>query len=168
MRIKHKIIFWLLLPLFLIGAVTKGYSSAQINEPTSSEIVWHWTDDKHAERIIIFETTVDGKVVSNARFPVRMAARSEIKPEQKQKILEYNFILKKKKGRNFNDVSHGSVEGNIWEAGMEKNGIIFGISWVTGNQVILNTLHFAQIDKLEADEIAPGVNFKTYWLPKQK
>jgi len=162
MKTYKEIIPWLLL------LVLAGYSVAQDKQTTSSEIVWHWTDHEHAERIIIFETTIDGHLVATAKFPVNRAARGEIKPEQKQRIFEYNFILHKKKGRSFNDVYHGSVEGNIWEAGMEKDSIIFGISWVTRNQIMLNTLHFAQLDKVEAVEIAPGVHFKTYWAPKQQ
>jgi hypothetical protein len=161
MKTYKEIIPWLLLSLLA------GYSVAQDKQTTSSEIVWHRTVHEHAERIIIFETTVDGQLVATAKFPVSRAARGEIKPEQKQEIFSYNFILSRKRGRSFNDVSSGRVEGNIWEAGGEKDGIIFGISWVTDNRVILNTLHYALLDKVEAVEIAPNVYFKSYWLPKQ-
>ncbi len=166
MNTYHKIIPCLLL-LLLIGVVTKGYPAPQDKQSTSSDIVWHWTDHERAERIIIFETTVDGQLVATAKFPVSSSARGEIKPEQKQKIFSYNFILGRKRGRSFNDVSRGRVEGNIWEAGREKDGIIFGISWVTDNQIILNTLHYASLVKVEVAVIAPSVYFKSYWLPKQ-
>jgi hypothetical protein len=161
MKTYKRIIPHLLL-LFLAG-----YAFAQDKQTTSSEIVWHWTALQPAERIIIFETTVDGELLATAKFPVSRAARGQIKPEEKQTIFEYNFVLHKKQGRSLNEVSQGSVEGNIWIAGMEKDGIIFGISWVTRNQIILNTLHFAALDKVEAVEIAPGVYFKSYWLAKQ-
>jgi hypothetical protein len=165
MKLRHKINFWLL-PVLLLVTVSNGYPESQDNQ--QSEIVWHWTDDEHAERFIVFETTVDDKLISTAKFPVSKKARAQIKPEPKQQIFEYHFVLQKKKGRIFNDITHGKVEGNIWEAGMEKDGIIFGVSWVTDNQIMLNTLQFAPVDKIKTNKIDQGVYFKTYWVPKQK
>lgn len=51
--------------------------------------------------------------------------------------------------------------------GLEPNGVIFGISWATGNKILLNTLHIATIDKTETSEIAPGGFLKTYWTSKK-
>ena len=114
MKLRHKIKIYLL-PVLLLIAVSTAYSETKNTESSQSEVVWHWTDEEHAEKTIIFETTVDGKVVSTARFPVRRDMRSEIKPEKKQKIIEYNFTLHGKKGRNFRGVTHGKVEVTMVE-----------------------------------------------------
>ena len=158
----HKIVTCSFVILLIVTA-TNCYPIAEGN-PSSSEIVWHLSDYEDAEKIVYFVTSVDGKLIDKALFPVRRDVRSEIKSVQK--TFTYKFILPQKNSRYFNDVTTGDVEGNIWIAGGESNGLIFGISWVTGNQIILNTLQFAPIDEVENTEIAPGVIFSTYWLTK--
>ena len=166
MKLLHKIIF-LLLFLVVLSAASNGYSETEKKESQQSEIVWHWTDDEHAERFIIFETTVDGKLIATAKFPVTRIARGDVKPDPKQKIFEYKFVLHGKKGRTFRGIAKGKVEGNIWEAGMERNGILFGVSWVTKDNIMMNTLHLAVLDETNVSEQGRGVHFKTYWQPKK-
>jgi hypothetical protein len=112
MKLLHKIIV-ALLPITLLFAVSNGYSETEIKESQQSDVIWHWTDDEHAERYIIFETTVDSKLIATAKFPVSRLTRGEVKPDPKQKIFEYNFVLHKKKGRSFRGIAKGKVEGNI-------------------------------------------------------
>ncbi len=162
MKLLHKIIL-ALFPLAFVFAASNGSGEVENKDTQQSEIVWHWTDDEHAERFIIFETTVDGKLITAARFPVSRLARGEVKADPKQKVFEYYFDLHKKKGRTFRGIVKGKVEGNIWEAGMEKDGIIFGVSWVTKNYIMMNTLHMAVLDETNVSEQGKGVYFKTYW-----
>jgi hypothetical protein len=166
MKLLHKIMV-ALLPMTLLFAASNGYSETEKIASHQSDIVWHWTDDEHAERFIIFETTVDGKLIATAKFPVSRLARGDVGPDPKQKIFEYNFVLREKKGRAFRGITQGKVEGNIWEAGMEKDGIIFGVSWVTKNTIMMNTLHIAVLDETKVSNQGRGVYFKTYWQNKK-
>ncbi len=162
------IVAWFVVTMITITNPSPAWSQSPEMKSAAPDIVWHETSEEKAERIIIFESNVDGNIISSARFPVSKSARSDIKPGKKQKTFEYSFTLHKQNDRNFRGVTSGNIEGSVWMAGLGPNGIIFGISWVTGNKIIiLNTLHIATLDNVETSEIAPGVFFKTYWTTKK-
>jgi len=161
------IVAWFLVVMITITNPSLAWSQPPEIKSAAPDIVWHETSEDKAERIVAFESIVDGNIIASARFPVSQSDRSDIKPEKKQKIFKYSFTLHKNNDRNFRGVTSGNIEGNIWVAGLGPNGIIFGISWITDNKIILNTLHIATIDKEETSEIAPGVFFKTYWTSKK-
>lgn len=149
----------------ILMAFLMGLSCCCLAAQEAEEKVWHWTDAKHAEKTLVLDTTVDSKIVSTVKFPVCRVTRTEVKTETKQRIVGYHFLLKKLSGRNFIcNISSGNVEGNIWEAGMDKTDIILGISWVINNCVVLNTIHIAVVDKEDVYSQGLGVQTKSYWL----
>lgn len=54
-----------------------------------------------------------------------------------------------------------SIEGNIWEAGTDPGIILFGVSFMTKKQLLLNTIHIAKADRASATEIDPGMVVRT-------
>ena len=59
-----------------------------------------------------------------------------------------------------------AVEGNIWEAGSESDSVLLGISFSTKDQVLLNTLHIAEMGRTSSSELAPGLIVKTSMAKK--
>jgi hypothetical protein len=54
-----------------------------------------------------------------------------------------------------------TIEGNVWQAGVNSSDIILGISFVTGNQILLNTLHVANAQAASQYELAAGLTSET-------
>jgi hypothetical protein len=98
--------------------------------------------------------------------------RSDIEPEKPQRILKFYFKAKCSIFKSGEDSSLDSlfesfgkrrIEGNIWEAGKDPNDIIFGVSFVAKNQIMLNGIHIAEIKKASKTDLAVGLIIKTYF-----
>lgn len=53
------------------------------------------------------------------------------------------------------------IEGNIWEAGTDAGIIYFGLSFMTKEQLLLNTIHIARPDRVSVTQIDPGIVVRT-------
>jgi hypothetical protein len=58
--------------------------------------------------------------------------------------------------------STDSIEGDIWQAGAESDSLILGISFDTGRQILLNTLHCARLDRQTSSKLDKGLFITTY------
>jgi hypothetical protein len=61
--------------------------------------------------------------------------------------------------------SNDSVEGDIWQASGDPDDLILGVSFDTGKQILLNTLHIARPSKKTSSELDPGLFITTYPVP---
>jgi hypothetical protein len=55
-----------------------------------------------------------------------------------------------------------NIEGNVWQSGTDPGVILFGLSFPTGKQVLLNTIHVAQLGRASRSEIDPGITVRTF------
>lgn len=55
-----------------------------------------------------------------------------------------------------------SIEGDIWQAGGEPDALIIGISFDTGKQILLKTIHVAKPGKQTSSEVDKGIFITTY------
>jgi hypothetical protein len=58
-----------------------------------------------------------------------------------------------------------SIEGDIWQAGGEPDALILGISFDTGKQILLNTLHIANPGKQTSSQLDKDLFITTYPVP---
>lgn len=54
------------------------------------------------------------------------------------------------------------VEGDIWQASGDTDALILGISFATKHQILLNTLHVANVDRKSTAELDKGLYIITY------
>lgn len=106
------------------------------------------------------------KIIYCEFYPLCVMHRSEIEPEQPQKILEFHFEADSK---TFSEMkgSGRHVEGNIWKAGSDPGFILLGVSFQAtdeDNRVLLNTIHIAPPDEASQSMLANGLVIKTYPL----
>ena len=57
--------------------------------------------------------------------------------------------------------STDAIQGDIWQAGGERDALILGISFDTKNRILLNTLHIARPDRQESSELDKGLSITT-------
>lgn len=54
-----------------------------------------------------------------------------------------------------------NIEGSIWQAGADPDDLLLGVSFMTKDRVLLNTIHVAIPDKLAQTKIDSGMLVKT-------
>ena len=60
------------------------------------------------------------------------------------------------------------IEGNIWLAGSDPGAVLFGLSFATEHQVLLNTVHAAKPDHESRSEIDRGMWVRTFPVRSNK
>ena len=58
-----------------------------------------------------------------------------------------------------------TIEGNIWQAAEDPDGLLLGVSFATKKQVLLNTIHLAKANSVSQSEVDNGILVKTFPLP---
>jgi hypothetical protein len=113
------------------------------------------------------EVRVDGKSVFRSSFPIcKRTSPPSADRSGKQEILAFTF----KGGRTFQGQyqtnSEETVEGNIWQAAPDPDGLILGVSFVSKkqNQILLNAVEFAQAGRRSVQEVDPGIFVETFPL----
>lgn len=128
----------------ILGAVLAFASQHAAAATTKDEVVWTWYGNCPAGQVLRVRALLDDKVVHTLDVPICSMRRSAIPREREQRILAFRF---RAPGRTFADerpaASSTQVEGNIWIAGHDADGITFGVSITDDRAVLLNSLHFA-------------------------
>ncbi len=132
--------------------------------PTSAreEVVWHWFGGCASSDSLVLDVSLDGKSLYSSTFPICRARRTDIKPEPQQRILEFRFDGEPHRFRRRNPATGPQpIQGNIWEVGGERYAILLGVSFATGDQVLLNTVHIARADSPSRSERVRGLVITT-------
>ncbi len=99
-------------------------------------------------------------------FPVCPVDNRAKETEPEHKILAFAF----KGGYAFQGEYHttrkDTIEGNIWQAGNDPDTILFGLSFSNGKQILLNTIHVANVKSKSSSEIDRGLIVRTF--PREK
>jgi len=92
-------------------------------------------------------------------------SRAEVRSQATPQRVEFSF----KGGHTFQDqyrtTSEQTIEANIWQAGVESDVLLLGVSFSTKDQVLLNTVHVAKPDHDSQSRLDPGMVIRTRPLP---
>jgi hypothetical protein len=124
------------------------------------DVVWHWFSKCSDGKLIKFEVIQDSNIIYTASFPICHVHQRDIMPEPEQRIL--SFFVESKKYKYFGAKNGTRLEGNIWEAGTDSDGIVLGVSFSTKNKTFLNSLFILDPDKPSEYEFAKGLVVKTF------
>jgi hypothetical protein len=66
--------------------------------------------------------------------------------------------------RDYDDTTRARepVEGDVWEAGAESDVLLLGVSFSTGDRIVMNTIHIAHPGSPDTTAIADGLLILTY------
>ena len=130
-------------------------SPQQLEAAPNEPPVWHWYSECAKQQKVELKMLLDGAVIYKSTFSACSMPRSSIVPEPKQRGLE--FTLPAKGNQRLKVPTKIPVEGNIWEAGSDPDAILVGVSFATKDQVLLNTLHIAEMGKTTTSQLARGL-----------
>lgn len=134
-----------------------------------TERVWYWFA-KCGGPAMTLEVKLDGTTISKTTFPICHALRDSLTSNNgnEQKRIEFPFRSKRTiVWTGYRDESDETkadelVEGSIWQAGADPDCLIIGVSFFSGDKILMNTLHIAYPEKRESSEIASGLVISTY------
>jgi len=136
--------------------------------PRTSFWAWYLMEDdcRGCEKLGL-ELLLDGKSVHSCTLKVRHMERTKA---LSSKHLARTFAFSFKGGHNFQNeyptTPQDTIEVNIWQAGVESDELILGVSFVGKHRILLNTLHFAKPDRASEMLLDPGLLIRTYPLPQ--
>jgi hypothetical protein len=138
-------------------------SFAQDTTSSEDRSVWHWFTSLTQSQTLQVRVSFLGKAVYQKSIPIRRMHRSEIKPEQPQKILKFFFKADPKIfDPEFKVYPPQRIEGNIWEAGRDADDILLGVSFVIPRRILLNTIHIALPIRSARSQLAKGLSIETF------
>jgi hypothetical protein len=100
---------------------------------------------------------LDSKVLYRDVLPICRGSRNS-----EDGRVEFHFIGGHSFQGEYHTHSTDSIEGDIWQAGGEPDALILGISFDTGKQILLNTVHVARPEKQTTSTLDKGLFITTY------
>jgi hypothetical protein len=145
----------------LILAITPSLLWPQDSQ-VAPQPLWYWFGNCSEKTHMGFEMLLNGKVIHRSSFSICPISDRSKETDRKQKIVAFSF----KGGHVFQGEYHTTqtqtIEGNIWQAGTDPGAILFGVSFSTKKQVLLNTIHVAKPDSGSTSEIDRGLIVRTF------
>jgi hypothetical protein len=124
--------------------------------------VWSWFEDCSNKKYMRLEVLMRGTVIHRSAFPICPVNDVSGEVGRHQKILTFSF----KGGYVFQGKYHTArtqtIEADVWQAGKDPGLILFGVSFASRNQVLLNTIHFAKIGTESTTEIDRDLIVRTF------
>ncbi|MGA3345185.1 MAG: hypothetical protein ABSC76_09990 [Terracidiphilus sp.] len=128
-------------------------SSVAVN----SDEVWTWSKRCNHDHKLGVEIRLSGKVLYRGVLPICRGSR-----DAEDGRAEFHFAGGHAFQGEYSTRTTDSIEGDIWQAGGEPDVLILGISFDTGKQILLNTIHIARPGRQTSSEVDKGLFITTY------
>lgn len=130
--------------------------------PLPADAKWRWYVACDRPATTRIHVTLAGKTLFDATVPVCRVAEADRSQKAERTTLKFTFRGDPTWFDGHVAAAPGTpVEGNIWQAGGETYGIIFGVSFASANRILLNTVHIAYDDRRSEGPIAKGLVVST-------
>ncbi len=143
----------------ILHAAASG-SAGQLLEP-GDQRVWQWFASCSSRQTMHATLLLHSKELFAADLPVCILRRADGRDGQ-LKTLEFTF---RAKASEFCDdcaaLGEPEIEGNVWLAGGDPDGLILGVSFSTPRRVLLNTLHVAKAGHASESQLANNLVMRT-------
>ena len=152
-----------MIALLMIASATLTTVSQGVREGP----VWFWFATCGGP-LMTLEVRFDNRVVHKATFPLCRASRDTAHNQGQAGRIEFALrpdrVVVWEGYREQNDRTRANevLEGNIWEAGADPDALILGVSFVSGDRILMNTMHIAHPAGRDESEIAKGLVVRTY------
>lgn len=144
--------------LFLaLLAATSAVAQQTPPRPETHDVVWIWSKRCNGDHKLGVTIRHDRKVLYIGTLKICRGGRDE-----EDGRAEFYFPGGHTFQGEYRTGSTDRIEGDIWEAGGDPDDLILGISFCTGKQILLNTLHIARPGMQTSSELDTGLFITTY------
>jgi hypothetical protein len=159
-RMRLRVAFVFVVVTMLIPSPAHSQSS------TADELVWHWFGACRDARTMTVDVRLSSKRLFTSSFPICFIHRSEKQDHGAHDNLRFFFKAPARIfGEEFASLGTPEIEGNIWEAGSEHDVILLGVSFMTKDRILLNTIHIAPATNAVQAELAEHLVMKSVVQP---
>lgn len=145
---------------FTVLAAAPALAQQPSTRPETPDVVWTWSKRCNSDHKLGVTIRLDRKVLYSGILPICRGSR-----DAEDGRAEFHFAGGHTFQGEYRTRSTDSIKGDIWEAGGDPDDLILGISFDTGKQILLNTLHIARPDKQTTSELDKGLFITTYPVP---
>ena len=159
---RRTLVAILLLNVWVGCAAASAQHSTRRSEVTGT---WHWFGSCRDARNLSLVVLLDGKAVYHSRFPV--CRNNGPTPTSEERKMVFRF----KGGRIFQGeyrtLPTQTIEANIWQAGADPDALLLGVTFVSDNRVLLNTIHVAKPASKTVSQLDRGIVVRTFPLARK-
>ena len=134
-----------------------AFAQQPSSKTETPELVWTWSKRCSGPDSIAVTVSLDRKILYRGFLPICRGSR-----DAEDGRVQFHFSG----GHTFQGGrrtrSTDTIEGDIWQAGGEKDALILGISFDANNQTLLNTLHIARPGKQTSSDLGKGLSITTH------
>lgn len=144
--------------LFLLALTPPSLFPQEV--PVAPEPLWSWSGNCSDKRYMGLEIVMSGKVIDRSSFPI--CPVTDLSKEIGIQPIVFSFRGGHVFQGEYHTVRTQTIEGNIWLAGTDPGAILLGVSFSTGRQILLNTIHVAKPGGRSTSEIDRGLIVRTF------
>ncbi len=133
--------------------------------------IWFWFATCGGPSMTL-EVRVDSAVIQKASLPLCRAPRSSAASQGQDGRIEFTFSPRRAiMWSGYRDQSERSragqaLEFNVWQAGADAGWLRLGVTVMTSDRILMNTVHIAHADKRDVSTLAEGLTLATYPTPR--
>src|SRR3954451_6260577 len=129
--------------VFCTSLIAAPVFAQQPTSPSETrEAVWTWSKGCDGDHKLDVTVRSDRKVLYHGVLPICQGSR-----DAEDGRVEFHFSGGRIFQAKYRTRTTDSIEGDIWQSGGEADALILGISFDSGKQILLNTLHIANPGK---------------------
>jgi len=128
--------------------------------------MWYWISDCPVGKTMRLEVILNRKSIYQSSFSICRRRPADVQTEQTEPRLAFTFGGGHLFQGEYRTVPADMVEGSIWQAGAEPDGLFLGVAFVAKHQVMLNSLHFVKPARPSESKLDPGLLIRTYPMPR--
>lgn len=140
--------------------------------PTTArdDSVWFWFSTCGGPMMTV-EVKFDGASLSKTSVPVCRAPRGSAASQGQAGRTDFVFTAPRGiTWTGYRDAADRTragerIEGDLWQAGGEPDALLIGISFMTTDRILINTIHIAHPTRRDETAIARGLVVLTYPTP---
>ena len=129
---------------------------------TRPEAGWYWYSGCREYKRMEMEILLDSKPIHRSSFRICRIRSADAPPLKRSPEVAFSFrgghVFQGEHRTNATEM----VEANVWQAGVEPDGLLLGVSFSSGHRVLLNTVHLARPDAISESKLDSSLLIKTY------
>jgi hypothetical protein len=129
--------------------------------------VWFWFATCSGPSMTL-EVRFDKVTIEKVTVPLCRAARGSASSQGQAARIEFAFAPGRQlrwsgyKDRNDRTRAGQLLEVNVWQAGADPETLTIGVSVMTPETILVNTVHVAHSDRRDESTVTPGLTVATY------
>jgi hypothetical protein len=142
--------------LGIVIAATVASPADAVTSP-KGDAVWDWYARCSSPKQIRIEVSLNGKRIYKTTFGICRTDYPQLMKSQRTLV----FKIAGPHKSLFGEPRKETLEGNVWQAGRDPDGIVLGVSFAGPNRVWCNSLHILDPNKASKTVLARGLIVRT-------